>query len=90
MKLSNILAATAAFSGSIILASPILDEKRDLVCLVNAILINLLTLNHGEAFCVAYLEIQTSTVLTTTTSTSTTTQVLPAETVTATTVTGTQ
>lgn len=90
MKLFSVLAAVVALSGSVILASPILDEKRDLVCLVHTVLIHLLTLNHGEAFCSAYLHIQTLTILTTTTKKVTTTKVSPAETITITTVTGTQ
>ncbi|TGO52414.1 hypothetical protein BOTNAR_0325g00070 [Botryotinia narcissicola] len=90
MKFFNILAATAALGASIGLASPLLDEKRDLVCLVQTIIINLITLNHGEAFCSAYLGIQTSTIRTTTTKKTTTTQTLPPATVTTTKVTGTE
>ncbi|TGO35540.1 hypothetical protein BHYA_0154g00020 [Botrytis hyacinthi] len=90
MKFSNILAATAALSASIGLSSPLLDEKRDLVCLAQTIIINLITLNHGEAFCSAYLGIQTSTIRTTTTKQTTTTQTLPPATVTTTKVTGTE
>ncbi|KAF5873534.1 uncharacterized protein Bfra_004996 [Botrytis fragariae] len=90
MKFSNIVAATAALSASVGLASPLLDEKRDLVCLAQTVIINLITLNHGQAFCSAYLGIQTSTVLTTTTKKTTTTQTLPPATVTKTVVTGTE
>lgn len=78
------------FRSSIVSASPILDEKRNTLYLIHTVLINVLTLHHGEEFCAAYLDIQTSTVLTTTISESTVTTVLPASTVTTTTITGTR
>ncbi|TGO47375.1 hypothetical protein BCON_0280g00020 [Botryotinia convoluta] len=67
-----------------------LVELRLAICLAQTIIINLIILNHGEAFCSSYLGIQTSTILTTTTKKTTTTQTLPPATVTTTVVTGTQ
>ncbi|TGO07670.1 hypothetical protein BTUL_0255g00010 [Botrytis tulipae] len=90
MKLFGILAAIAAVSTSLVLASPILEERTDVACLVQVILINLITLNHGESFCSSYLGIQTSTIVKTTTKSFTTTTVLPVQTSTTTVVTGTE
>ncbi|KAF7901750.1 uncharacterized protein EAF01_007049 [Botrytis porri] len=75
MRFSTIYAVTTALSASTGLASPLVDEKRDLVCLAQTIIINIITLNRGEAFCSAYLGIQISTILTTTTKTQTLTPV---------------
>lgn len=89
MKLFNFIVVSIALGRSTVFAVPI-NEERDLVCLAHTILINVLTLNHGEKFCFDYLNIQTSTILTTTTKKTTTTQVLPAVTTTTTLFTGTE